>query len=52
MPVPKNKLVLSAQVDKSVIPLLKEICIRERRSQAKTLEILIEQKAKELGIIP
>lgn len=40
----EKKEVLSAQVDKGTIAKLKEICVVEKRSQAKTLEILIDEK--------
>jgi hypothetical protein len=45
-----KKRVLSAQVDKETIDQLNAICKAEKRSQAKTLEILIEKEAKRLKL--
>lgn len=42
----EGKKVLSIQTDQTIIDKLKEICEKEKRSQAKTLEILIEDKHK------
>ena len=44
----EGKKVLSIQTSQEIIDKLKEICEKERRSQAKTLEILIEDKHKQL----
>lgn len=46
----ETKRILSAQVDLDAVELLKEICRQDRRSQAKTLEILIENEAKKRNI--
>lgn len=48
----EKKEVLSAQVDKGTIDILKKICVIEKRSQAKTLEVLIGKEALRLGIKP
>ena len=44
----EGKKVLSIQTDQTIIDKLKEICENDRRSQAKTIEILIEEKHKQL----
>ena len=44
----EGKKVLSIQTDQSIIDKLKEICEADKRSQAKTIEVLIETKYKEL----
>lgn len=46
----ENKKILSVQVDKEIIEMLKEICKLEKRSQAKTLEVLIISDLKRLKI--
>lgn len=46
----EKKEVLSVQVDKGTIDILKKICVSEKRSQAKTLEVLIDKEAKRLNI--
>lgn len=42
------KKVLSVQTDQDIIDKLKAICEKEKRSQAKTLEILIDEKHEKL----
>ena len=44
----EGKKVLSVQVDADIIEKLKAIATAEKRSQAKTLEVLIEEKYKSL----
>ena len=44
----EGKKVLSIQTDQSIIDKLKDICEADKRSQAKTIEVLIEAKYKEL----
>ena len=44
----EGKKVLSVQVDSHIIDKLKDIATAEKRSQAKTLEILIEEKHKQI----
>jgi hypothetical protein len=46
----ESKAVLSAQVEKDAIKQLKAICEHEKRSQAKELEIIIDEKFKSLGL--
>lgn len=48
----EGKKVLSVQTDQTIIDKLKEICEKEKRSQAKTLEILIEEKYNQLNPEP
>lgn len=43
-----DKKVLSVQTTSDIIDKLKAICEKDRRSQAKTIEILIEEKHKSL----
>lgn len=45
-----TKSVLSAQLEKTAIAQLKAICDKEKRSQAKQLEILIEKEFKALKL--
>lgn len=47
----EGKKVLSVQVDAEIIEKLKEIASKEKRSQAKTLEVLIEERFKGLKIL-
>jgi hypothetical protein len=44
----EGKKVLSVQVDADIIDKLKDISAVEKRSQAKTLEVLIEEKYKKI----
>ena len=44
----ESKKVLSVQIEKDILDKLKDICAKEKRSQAKTLEILIEEKHDKL----
>lgn len=46
----ETKAVLSAQVEKDTIKQLKAICEAEKRSQAKQLEIIIDEKFKQLNL--
>lgn len=45
-----TKKVLSVQVDTEIIELLKELCIIEKRSQAKMLEFLIIKAHKSIVV--
>lgn len=44
----EGKKVLSVQTDQSIIDKLKAICMKEKRSQAKTIEVLIEKEHKRI----
>lgn len=44
-----EKKVLSIKTTQPIIDKLKDICDKERRSQAKTIEILIEEKYERLN---
>lgn len=44
----EGKKVLSIQTSQDIIDKLKEICEADKRSQAKTLEVLIEDRHKQL----
>lgn len=46
----ESKSVLSAQVEKDTIKQLKAICDKEKRSQAKQLEVLIDKEFKALSL--
>lgn len=46
----ESKTGLSAQIDKTSYEKLKAICKKEKRSQAKELEILIDDKFDRLGL--
>lgn len=46
----ESKSVLSVQIEKTSLQMLKEICEKEKRSQAKQLEVLIEKEHKELKL--
>lgn len=45
----EGKKVLSIQTDQTIIDKLKDICEADKRSQAKTIEVLIEEKHKKLS---
>jgi len=45
-----SKAVLSVQIEKTSLSMLKEICIKEKRSQAKMLEVLIEQEHDKIKV--
>lgn len=46
----EGKKVLSIQTTPDIIDKLKAICEAEKRSQAKTIEVLIEEKHKRLKL--